>query len=139
MPVTSEFIELSSQGHCDIINITLTVNQKLKGSGLKNGLVNINVCGSTAAVTTLEHEPGLIQDMKEFFDRLIPEGKRYHHDDAWGDGNGYAHLRSALVGTSLTMSFKNGELMLGTWQQIIFIDFDNRPRERKLILQIMGE
>ena len=139
MRVVTEYIHLLTNGHTDIIDITSQVSKKLQSAGMKNGIVTINVCGSTGALTTCEYEPGLIEDLKEFFEKLIPQGKRYHHDDAWQDGNGYAHLRASLVGPSLTMPFSEGELMLGTWQQIIFIDFDNRSRQRKLALQLMGE
>ena len=119
--------------------MSLVKKRPVKSSGVKKGIVNISVVGSTAALTTCEFEPGLVQDIKDTFDKLIPEGKKYHHDAAWGDGNGHAHLRSSLVGPSLTVSFKEAELVLGTWQQIIFIDFDNRPRQRKIILQFLGE
>ncbi len=138
MAVITEYIQLSTRGDCDIIDITSQVNDKLESTGIKNGIVNIHVCGSTAAVTTCEYEPGLIQDLKEIFDKLIPQG-RYHHDAAWGDDNGHAHLRASLVGPSLTLPFQNKKLILGTWQQIIFIDFDNRHRQRKLTLQVLGE
>lgn len=139
MHVATEHIELNTKGDADIIDVTAQINKKLKSSGLKSGIVNINVCGSTAALTTCEYEPGLVKDLKELFDKLIPDGRRYHHDDAWHDGNGHAHLRSSLMGTSLTMPFSQGALILGTWQQIILIDFDNRARERKIVLQILGE
>ena len=139
MKVLTDQIKISTKGHSDIIDLTGAINKKLISSGIKDGIVNINVCGSTAALTTVEFESGLIKDLKELFEKLIPEGKRYHHDDAWGDGNGYAHLRSSLVGTSLSMPFNNGQLILGTWQQVVFIDFDNRVRDRNLILQILGE
>ncbi len=139
MAVVTEFINLSTQGDTDVIDITPQISEKLRSLNIKNGIVTINVCGSTAAVTTCEYESGLIQDIKEIFEKFIPQGKRYHHDDTWHDGNGHAHLRSSLVGTSLTVPFKNKELILGTWQQIIFIDFDNRRRQRKIALQFLGE
>jgi len=139
MSVMTRYLELSTKGHSDIIDITPQVAESLKSSKLKNGIVNINVCGSTAALTTCEYEPGLVQDLKEFFEKLIPQGKRYHHDDTWHDGNGHAHLRASLVGPSVTIPFHQGSLALGTWQQIIFIDFDNRPRKRQLTLQCVGE
>jgi thiamine phosphate synthase YjbQ (UPF0047 family) len=160
MAVITEYIQLATEGHTDIVDITPEVNQKLNSLKIKNGIVNISVCGSTGALTTCEYEPGLVQDMKNLFDRLIPAptprhsvGGRgsdssrkpdvgaghYHHDQAWGDGNGHSHLRSSLVGPSVTFPFNNRKLVLGTWQQIIFIDFDNRPRDRKLILQFLGE
>ena len=139
MSVIADTIFLSTKGDCDVVDITPQVAKKLGASGLKNGIVTISVIGSTGALTTCEFEPGLVQDIKETFDRLIPQGKRYHHDDAWGDGNGHAHLRASLVGPSLTIPFQGGNLVLGTWQQIIFIDFDNRPRQRKISVQFLGE
>ena len=139
MAVITESLNLSTQGDADVIDITPQVGEKLRALNIKSGIVTINVCGSTAGVTTCEYEPGLIQDIKDIFEKLIPQGKRYQHDETWHDGNGHAHLRSSLVGTSLTIPFKNKELILGTWQQIIFIDFDNRRRQRKIVLQFLGE
>jgi len=138
MAVVTKYIEVSTQGNAQVVDITSKVSDHLQKTSLKNGIVNINVCGSTGALTTCEYEPGLVQDIKEFFDKLIPAGN-YHHDRAWGDGNGHSHLRASLVGPSLTLPFNKGELVLGQWQQIIFIDFDNRSRDRKLILQFLGD
>lgn len=138
MAVITEYIQLSTKGNAEVVDITPDVSQKLKSLKIKNGIVNINVCGSTGALTTCEYEPGLVQDIKDIFDKLIPAG-HYNHDQAWGDGNGHAHLRASLVGPSLTLPFNNKKLVLGTWQQIIFIDFDNRSRDRQLILQFIGE
>ncbi len=138
MAVVTEYIQLSTRGNAQVVDITPQVTEKLEASSLKDGIVNINVCGSTGALTTCEYEPGLVEDIKEVFDKLIPRG-HYHHDKAWGDGNGHSHLRASLVGPSLTLPFSHGKLVLGTWQQIIFIDFDNRSRQRKLILQFLGE
>ena|SRR3989338_8648470 len=139
MRVVTEYVNLSTKGDAEVVDITPQVSKKLESSGIKDGIVNMNVIGSTAGLTTCEYEPGLVQDIKDAFDKLIPQGKRYHHDDAWGDGNGHAHLRSSLLGPSLTIPFKDRALILGTWQQIIFIDFDNRPRQRKVVLQFLGE
>jgi secondary thiamine-phosphate synthase enzyme len=136
--VTTKYIQLSTQGNAEVIDITSEVNQNIKAGKIKNGIVNINVIGSTGALSTCEFEPGLVQDIKDIFDTLIPAGP-YNHDKAWGDGNGHSHLRSTLIGPSLTLPFNDKKLILGTWQQIIFIDFDNRARERKIVLQIMGE
>ena len=138
MLVVTKYIELSTQGNAEVIDITADINAKLNSLKIKNGIVNISVIGSTGAVTTCEFEPGLVQDISDIFDKLIPAG-HYNHDRAWGDGNGHSHLRSSLVGPSLTMPFNKKKLELGTWQQIIFIDFDNRPRNRRLILQFLGE
>ena len=138
MQVKTEYINLSTKGDAEVVDITAQVAGKLNSSRMKDGIVNINVIGSTGAVTTCEFEPGLVRDIKEVLDRLIPKGS-YNHDRTWGDGNGHSHLRSSFIGPSLTIPFSEGDLVLGTWQQIIFIDFDNRPRKRKIILQFLGE
>lgn len=108
-------------------------------SGLKEGNVLIFAPGSTAGITTMEYEPGLIQDYPEFFEKIIPSNTIYHHDETWHDANGYSHIRASLQGASLTIPFYESKLMLGTWQQIIFIDFDNRSRNRNVILQFIGK
>lgn len=138
MSVHTEYIHLSTKGNADVIDITPEVQEILELGKIKSGIVNINVIGSTGALTTCEYEPGLVKDISEIFDKIIPAGN-YHHDQAWGDGNGHSHLRSSLVGPSLTLPFNNKKLILGTWQQIIFIDFDNRRRDRKIVLQFLGE
>jgi len=138
MTVTTEYIKLSTGGNAEVVDITPEVSEKLDVLKLKNGIVNISVIGSTGALTTCEFEPGLVEDIKDIFDKLIPAG-HYNHDQAWGDGNGHSHLRSSLIGPSLTMPFSKGKLILGTWQQVIFIDFDNRPRNRKIVLQFISE
>ena len=138
MPVMTKYIQLSTKGHTDVHDITPQISDLLRSIKMKNGIVNINVCGSTGALTTCEFEPGLVQDIKEIFDKLIPAG-HYHHDQAWADGNGHSHLRASVVGPSLTLPFSEQKLILGTWQQIIFIDFDNKPRQRKLVAQFLGE
>lgn len=139
MAVVTRFIECETRGFTDIQDITEQVQKQVTNSGLDNGVVTVFVPGSTAAVTTLEYEPGLKRDLPELLEKLIPMHHRYHHDDTWHDGNGYAHLRAALVGPSLTVPFCDRTLQLGTWQQIVFVDFDNRPRRRRLLLQIIGE
>ena len=136
--VITERIHLSTKGNVDVIDITPKVADILSGLKIKDGIVNLNVIGSTGALTTCEYEPGLVQDISDIFDKLIPAGN-YNHDQAWGDGNGHSHLRSSLVGPSLTLPFNDKKLVLGTWQQIIFIDFDNRSREREIILQFIGQ
>lgn len=138
MTVITKTIRLSTEGNAEVIDITPQVSEILKKLAIKDGIVNISLSGSTGAVTTCEYEPGLIEDIKDIFDKLIPAG-RYHHDRAWGDGNGHSHLRSSLVGSSASFSFNNRKMNLGTWQQIIFIDFDNRSRQRELICQFVGE
>ena len=138
MAVITEYIHLSTEGNGDVIDITPDVEQKLKSVKAKKGIVNIFVIGSTGAITTCEFEPGLVQDIRDIFDKLIPSG-RYNHDEAWGDGNGHSHLRSSLMGPSLTVPFGHKGLILGMWQQIIFIDFDNRARDRKIVVTFLGE
>lgn len=138
MAVNTQQSTVSTRGDADIIDITSRVAEKLRASGMQNGIVNISVAGSTAALTTCEYEPGLVGDIKELLDKLIPRGN-YHHDDTWGDGNGHAHLRASLIGPSVTLPFSDGRLLLGTWQQIILIDCDNRPRSRKITCQFVGE
>ena len=132
-------ISLQTKGHCDIIDITRQVEQQVAETNVNNGAVTIFVSGSTAGITTIEFEPGLITDLQEMWQRIAPENVPYHHDRRWGDGNGYSHVRASLLGASLVVPFNDKRLSLGTWQQITLIDFDNRPRTRQLILQIMGE
>ena len=133
-----EELVFSTRGFTDIIDITSDVATIISENGVSNGLVNVFVPGSTAAITTIEHEPGLLKDLPEFFEKIIPQNKSYQHDKTWGDGNGYAHLRASLLGPSLSIPILEGRMTLGTWQQIILVDFDNRPRERKLVVQIMA-
>ena len=137
--VISKSIELRTRGRCDIQDITSQVNQEVVQSGVKNGIVTVFVPGSTGGVTTIEFEWGLISDLQQMFERVIPTNIAYKHDLRWGDGNGYAHVRASLLGPSLTVPLVDGRLTLGTWQQIVFVDFDNRPRSRRLIVQIVGE
>jgi len=132
-------ISLQTKGHCDIIDITRQVEQQVAETNVNNGAVTIFVSGSTAGITTIEFEPGLITDLQEMWQRIAPENVPYHHDRRWGDGNGYSHVRASLLGASLVVPFSDKRLALGTWQQIVLVDFDNRPRSRQLILQIMGE
>lgn len=129
----------TTAGFCDIIDITPKVSQHLDRAKIRNGLATLFVAGSTAALTTIEHEPGLVRDLKEFLERFIPSDRRYHHDERWGDDNGFSHLRASLFGPSLTIPVENGRLGLGTWQQIVLLDFDNRARQREITFQFMGE
>lgn len=135
---TTKFTE-KSQGFCDIIDITAKVQEQIQKEKVRNGLATLFVSGSTAALTTIEYEPGLVQDLMELLERLIPSNKKYHHDDRWGDDNGFSHLRASLFGPSLQIPVESGRLLLGTWQQIVLVDFDNRPRTREIAVQIMGE
>ena len=139
MKIINETIKLNTKGNPDLINITEEVVDLLKNAKLQKGLLTVFVVGSTAAITTFEYEPGLIQDVTELYDKIIPQNKHYHHDDTWGDANGFSHLRSSLQGPSLSIPFDNGKLVLGTWQQIVLAEFDNRPRQRQIIVQIIGE
>ncbi len=137
--VITKNIKLKSRGETDIINITGEVEFVFGKSKLKNGIITVFVSGATAALTTVEYEPGLVSDLKSAFEKLAPRNGKYAHNTKWGDGNGFSHIRASLLGPSLTVPFSGGKLMLGTWQQIIFIDFDNRPRSREIVLQIIGE
>lgn len=139
MPVHTSSIEFSTPGNSEILDITRDVQQKLSETRLREGLVTVFVPGSTGGVITLEYEPGLVRDLREAFERIAPRDTPYHHDRTWNDGNGHSHVRASLVGPSLSVPFRDGQLILGTWQQIAFVDFDNRPRRRVLIVQVMGE
>jgi len=138
MTVINEKFTVNTEGNTDIIDITKHVQNCVYQHELKNGFVCISVQGSTSAVTTIEYEDGLIQDLKEALEKVAPAGKEYHHDEIWHDGNGYAHIRSALVGTSVCIALVDGLLNLGTWQQIILLDFDNKPRSRCVTVQIIS-
>lgn len=139
MKIINEKIVLSTKGNPDLIDITDKVRNILDASGLKKGNLTVFVVGSTAAITSFEFEPGLVSDMRDLYEKLIPRDKHYGHDAAWGDANGFSHLRAALQGPSMVIPFENAKLILGTWQQIVLAEFDNRPRERRVVVQIMGE
>ena len=139
MPVKSLSIQLSTRGDADIHDITEQVARQVAQSGLKDGTVTVFCPSSTSALTTIEYENGALSDLKRLFNEIIPSNREYAHNARWGDGNGHSHIRASLLGPSLTVPFVNGQLTLGTWQQIIYVDFDNRPRKRELVLQIMGE
>ncbi len=137
--VVTKKISLQTKGEYDIIDITPQVRQELAGTNINSGTVTLFVAGSTAGISTIEFESGLIADFQSMWERIIPKGILYNHDRRWGDGNGYSHVRASLLGASLVVPFSDKKLSLGTWQQIILVDFDNRPRSRQVILQIMGE
>jgi secondary thiamine-phosphate synthase enzyme len=139
MAVKSFSIQLSTRGDADIHDITDQVASHVTQSGLKNGTVTIFCPSSTSGVTTIEYESGALSDLKRLFDEIVPPNREYAHNARWGDGNGHSHVRAALLGASLSVPFVNGRLTLGTWQQIIYVDFDNRPRKRELVLQVIGE
>jgi secondary thiamine-phosphate synthase enzyme len=137
--IFSETVFLSTKGFSDILDITHQVDGVLDRSRIKNGLVTIFCPGSTGAVTTIEYESGVLRDLQKAIEKIAPSNIPYEHDKRWGDGNGFSHVRAALMKPSLTVPLIKGRLGLGTWQQIVFIDFDNRRRERNLIVQVMGE
>lgn len=135
---TDKIIENTS-GFCAIVDITAKVKSMIDSNRVQNGLATLWVAGSTAALTTIEYEPGLIQDLKDLLETLIPSNKKYHHDARWGDDNGFSHLRASLFGPSLALPISGGRPLLGTWQQVVLLDFDNRPRTREIIVQMLGE
>lgn len=139
MSVATRRVSLQTEGNCDIRDITGEVRRELRETGMNDGIVTVFVPGATGGVTTVEFEGGLVRDLKEMFDSVAPQGKRYHHDQKWHDGNGHSHVRASLLGPSLSVPFSDGELILGTWQQIVFVDFDVRRRARSLVLQFIGE
>jgi secondary thiamine-phosphate synthase enzyme len=137
--VTTKKISLQTKGNCDIIDITPRVEQQVAEANINNGTATLFVDGSTAGISTIEFESGLLADFKSMWQRNIPQNIPYDHDRRWGDGNGHSHIRASLLGNSLVVPFNDKRLTLGTWQQIIVVDFDNRPRSRQVILQIMGD
>jgi len=140
MTVIFKEIELRTKSYCDIINITDRVQKIIQESNIKNGIINIHIPGSTGAISTIEYEPGLVKnDIEEFLESIIPYDANYKHHLTWGDHNGAGHLRSFLVKTSQTFPFRNKKLLLGTWEQIIFCEFDEKSRHRELTLTIIGE
>lgn len=130
---------VSTRGYCSIVDITPLVDRELNKTGLKEGQVLIFTVGSTAAVSTIEYEPNLVKDVEETLEMIAPSSKRYHHALTWNDDNGFSHVRSTLMKSDLVVPFKGAKLILGTWQQIVILDFDNSPRERKFVLQFTGE
>jgi secondary thiamine-phosphate synthase enzyme len=139
MNVITKIIQLELSKEDDIIDVTKQTSDAVRESELNNGIVNVFVAGSTAAVTTIEYEPGLRYDFPKMLSRIAPKDIQYRHDETWHDGNGHSHVRASLVGPSLTVPFSNGALLLGTWQQIVMLEMDTRPRERVLTIQILGE
>ena len=139
MSVVADYINVHTNGNCHIVDLTSELCAILVKSGIKDGMVCVFVPGATGALTTIEYEPGLIKDIRELLEKIIPQNKSYHHDRTWHDGNGHSHLRASLLGPSITVPVIRGKMTLGTWQQIIFLDLDNRSRTRQLVVQIMGE
>jgi secondary thiamine-phosphate synthase enzyme len=139
MAIVTKNIQIKSRGEDDVIDITKPTLKAIKESNLKNGIVTVFVSGSTAAITTIEYEPGLRNDFPKMLNRIVPRDIEYEHDKTWNDGNGHSHVRASLVGPSLTIPFKDGTLLLGIWQQVVLLEMDTRQRERQIVLQIMGE
>jgi secondary thiamine-phosphate synthase enzyme len=139
MPVKTYEFAVESRGFCHLEDVTGSVGESLAESGLTDGIACVAVVGSTAAVSTVEYEPGLLEDIPAFLEKLLPSDKPYAHDRTWHDGNGFSHLRSFLIKTSVCVPFTGGRLALGTWQQIVVADFDNKPRTRRVMVQLVGE
>ena len=139
MTITPIAIQLTTEGDADIIDITDQVSEAVHKSGLENGVATIFCPSATSALTTIEYESGCVSDLRRLFDEIVDPSREYAHNARWHDGNGHSHIRAALLGPSLTVPFVQQRLTLGTWQQIIYVDFDNRPRRRELVVQIMGE
>ncbi|MGD9379062.1 MAG: secondary thiamine-phosphate synthase enzyme YjbQ [candidate division WOR-3 bacterium] len=139
MKILNDKIHLKTKGAGDLIDITGQLADILAHAKLQTGQVTVFNIGSTAAITTFEFESGMIKDMQELYEKIVPTNRHYHHDDTWGDANGFSHLRAALQGPSITIPFENGKLLLGTWQQVVLAEFDNKPRSRQVVVQIIGE
>jgi secondary thiamine-phosphate synthase enzyme len=139
MTTSSETISFSTKGFCDIIDITSHLDAVIERSKIENGLVTVFCPGSTGAVTTIEYESGVLRDLQKAIEKIVPANIPYEHDKRWGDGNGFSHVRAALMKPSVTIPLIQGKLTLGTWQQIVFIDFDNRKRTRDILVHVIGE
>ena len=140
MPVETHTIEIDTQGNCQVLNLSEQLGRCLDDSKIQNGTVTVFVVGSTATISTTEFEPGLVtQDLRDFFERIAPQNDYYLHEQTWHDDNGHSHVRATLMGPSITVPLVEGGLTLGTWQQVILIDFDTRPRHRQIVVQIIGE
>jgi secondary thiamine-phosphate synthase enzyme len=139
MEIETHSINLNTNGNCDIVDITEKVENLINEARFNEGNVLIFAGGSTAGITTIEFEPGLRKDYPNFFERIAPSNINYEHDNTWHDGNGHSHVRASIQGASLTIPFINGSMLLGTWQQIILVDFDNRSRKREITVQITGK
>lgn len=137
--VCHDTIYLSTKGFCDVHDVTGRVEDIIGESGVKDGLVCISVVGSTLGVTILEYEPNLVADLSDFFEKILPHDMQTRHGDTWGDDNGFSHLRASLTGPSVTLPVKDGKVVRGTWQQLVVVDFDNRPRKRDVLVMVVGE
>lgn len=139
MEIVTDSVRVSTRGDSEILDVTGPVQDKLTAHGFQEGHALVFVSGSTAGLTTVEYEPGLLHDLPAAFERIAPRDIRYAHEETWHDGNGHSHVRASLLGPSLTVPFRDGRLLLGTWQQIVLIDFDNRPRQRDILVQLFGK
>ncbi len=139
MKIVTATLSLPTEGFNDTRDITGLVEKELASSKLRNGTVTVFIPGSTGGLTTIEYEPGVVADFSRLMDKIIPDNIPYQHDKRWGDGNGFSHVRASLLGPSLVVPFSDGRMALGTWQQIVLVDFDNRPRTRTIVLQFIGE
>ncbi len=139
MPVIHSEIRFETRGHHHVVDLTAEAQAQVRDSGIADGVLTLFVPGSTASLTTIEYEDGVIRDLENVVEAIVPSAANYLHNARWGDGNGHAHVRAALLGPSLTVPFARARLLLGTWQQIVFIDFDNRPRSRKVLSTVIGE
>ena len=139
MPVKTSSISLDTRGNTEVVDLTQQVAGIIRQAGLANGIVTVFCPSSTSGLTTLEYEPGCVKDLRQLFEELIPSNRDWAHNATWNDDNGHSHLRAALLGASLTVPFEHGRLALGTWQQIVYVDFDVRSRHRELVVQVMGE
>jgi len=137
--VVTDEIRLNTKGHCDMHDITRQVTSAVRESGLSNGTVTVFTPSSTSGLTTIEYESGALADLERLYNEIVAPDRDYQHNLRWGDGNGFSHVRAALTGPCITIPFVEGHLTLGTWQQVIFLDFDNRSRSRRLVVQIIGE
>jgi len=137
--IKTDEIKFETSGAGDIIDLTDAMAEAVNKSGLNAGTITAFVPGSTGGISTIEFEPGLLKDVPRLMEELIPSSRTYQHDETWHDGNGFSHLRSTLIGPDITVPFAAGRMTLGTWQQVVFLEFDNRPRSRSIVLQIMGE
>ena len=137
MTVRNSKFQINTKGYTDIIDITHKVKNEVYKYGLKDALVQVYVAGSTVSLTTIEYEPGLIKDFPQIMEKLVPSSEFYHHDDTWHDGNGHSHIRASIIGNSVSIPLVEGALQIGTWQQIVLIDFDNKPRSRTVTLQVI--
>ncbi len=139
MQVISKIVSIRTKGEGDIIDLSEHISSAIKASGLRNGNITVFVAASTAAITTIEYEPGLLKDLPNVLERIAPKSIEYEHEKAWHDGNGHSHVRASILGQSITIPFIDGNAMLGTWQQVVLVELDIRARERKVIFQMIGE